>query len=144
MKQTMKTGKTIIAGSLWAALAVVLATTGFSETKDKDKDQAKERTARDRAYDATVSASTNTALLSFNKASELIGMTVKNRQDEKVGDIKDLIVDLHSGRVAYAVLSSGGILGIGNKLVAVPARSFEYSEADKKLVLNVDKETLAN
>src|SRR5439155_9897934 len=95
-------------------------------------------------YDATVSASTNTALLSFNKASELIGMTVKNRQDEKVGDIKDLIVDLHSGRVAYAVLSSGGILGIGNKLVAVPARSFEYSEADKKLVLNVDKETLAN
>jgi len=135
----MKKGRTLIAVGTLAAVSCTLVSTGLSEDKDKDKTG----TTRDRVYDTTAGLA-NAPLLRFNKASELIGMNVKNRENEKIGEVKDLIVDLHSGRVAYAVVSSGGILGIGDKLVAVPARSFEYSEADKKLVLNVDKQILAN
>jgi len=140
----MKTGKKLIAAGTMAAFSLALVTTGLSEHKDKDRNKDNDKTPRDGVYDTTATTPTTGTLLSFNKASELIGMNVKGPQDEKLGEIKDLIVDLHSGRVAYAVVSSGGILGIGDKLVAVPARSFEYSAADKKLVLNVDKQTLAN
>jgi len=136
-KDMMK--KTLIAASTLAAFSCTLVSTGLSEPKDHEKDKA--ASARDRVYE---SPSARASLLRFNKASELIGMNVKNRENEKVGEVKDLIVDLHSGRVAYAIVSSGGILGVGDKLVAVPARSFEYSDTDKKLVLNVDKQTLAD
>jgi sporulation protein YlmC with PRC-barrel domain len=135
-KNMMKKGRTLIAAGALAAVSCTLVSTGLSEDKDKTG------TARDR--DTTASTLANAPLLRFNRASELIGMNVKNRENEKVGEVKDLIVDLHCGHVAYAVVSSGGILGVGDKLVAVPARSFEYSEADKKLVLNVDKQILAN
>jgi sporulation protein YlmC with PRC-barrel domain len=136
----MKKGRTVVTVSTLAALSCTLVSTGLSEDKDKDKTGI----ARDRVSDTTANTPVNAPLLRFNKASELIGMNVKNRENEKIGEIKDLIVDLQSGHIAYAVVSSGGILGIGDKLVAVPARSFEYSDTDKKLVLNVDKQTLAN
>jgi sporulation protein YlmC with PRC-barrel domain len=134
----MKTGRTLIATGTLAVVSWTLVSTGLSEDTDKNKTGI----ARERISDAT--ASVNAPLLRFNKASELLGMNVKNRQNEKIGEVKDLIVDLHSGHIAYAVVSSGGILGIGDKLVAVPARSFEYNEMDKKLVLNVDKQILAD
>jgi sporulation protein YlmC with PRC-barrel domain len=134
----MKTGRTLIATGTLAVVSWTLVSTGLSEDTDKNKTGI----ARERISDAA--ASVNAPLLRFNKASELLGMNVKNRQNEKIGEVKDLIVDLHSGHIAYAVVSSGGILGIGDKLVAVPARSFEYSETDKKLVLNVDKQILAD
>jgi len=78
-----------------------------------------------------------------NKASSLIGMDVRNSQNEKLGDIKDLVVDLHSGKVAYVVLSVGGFLGIGDKLVAIPPNAFMSAEQEK-LVLNADKAKLQN
>jgi len=138
----MKKGRTVITATTLAALSCTLVSIGLSEDKDKDKTGI----ARDRVSDTTANTSVNAnaPLLRFNRASELIGMNVKNRENEKIGEVKDLIVDLQSGHIAYAVVSSGGILGIGDKLVAVPARSFEYSDTDKKLVLNVDKQTLAN
>lgn len=77
-------------------------------------------------------------------AGTIKGDSVKNRADEDLGSINDLMIDLPSGRVAYAVLSSGGFLGMGNKLFAIPWSSFTVDEDRKCLVLDVDKETLKN
>jgi osmotically-inducible protein OsmY/sporulation protein YlmC with PRC-barrel domain len=77
-----------------------------------------------------------------SKASDIIGMEVRNLQDEKLGKIDDLVIDLQGGRISYAVLSSGGVLGIGDKLVPVPASSFSYASSEKKLILDTDKKTL--
>ena len=52
-------------------------------------------------------------------ASTLIGNPVRNREGEDLGKIEDFMMDLETGRVAYAVLSFGGFLGVGNKLFAV-------------------------
>jgi osmotically-inducible protein OsmY len=79
-----------------------------------------------------------------SKASELIGMKVKNQQNESLGSVKDLIVDLHTGKVNYAVISSGGVIGLGNRLAAVPSKEFTYDRDDNALVLNVDKDRLSN
>lgn len=81
-------------------------------------------------------------LTTANKASEIIGMDVYNAQNEKLGKVDDLIVDWSAGRIRYAVLSSGGILGVGDKLVAVPASSFSYVAGEKKLLLDADKQSL--
>jgi sporulation protein YlmC with PRC-barrel domain len=79
-----------------------------------------------------------------NKASGLIGMNVRNHQDERLGEIKDLVVDLHSGKIAYAVLSVGGFLGIGDKLIAVPSSAFTLSPNQDHLLLNADKARIEN
>ena len=53
-------------------------------------------------------------------ADTLTGDTVRNAADENLGKIHDIMIDIPTGRVAYAVLSFGGLLGMGNKLFAVP------------------------
>ena len=75
-------------------------------------------------------------------ASKIIGEAVVNRQDENLGKIDELVIDAREGRLAYAVLSFGGFMGMGNKLFAMPWRAFEFSNTENKLILNVDKEML--
>jgi len=75
-------------------------------------------------------------------ASKIIGEAVVNRQDESLGKIHELVIDAKEGRLAYAVLSFGGFIGLGNKLFAVPWTAFEFSNTENKLILNVDKKKL--
>jgi sporulation protein YlmC with PRC-barrel domain/osmotically-inducible protein OsmY len=79
---------------------------------------------------------------SLERASDLIGMEVQSQQGEKLGDIKDVMVDLQSGRIPFAVLSSGGILGVGDRLLAIPPTALD-SQGDA-LVLSVDQNQLKN
>jgi len=75
-------------------------------------------------------------------ASKIIGEAVINRQNENLGKIHELVIDAQDGRLAYAVLSFGGFMGMGNKLFAMPWKAFEFAKNENKLVLNVDKEKL--
>jgi sporulation protein YlmC with PRC-barrel domain len=75
--------------------------------------------------------------------STLTGKSVVNYKGEDLGDVKDIVLDLESGNVAYAVISYGGFLGIGDKYFAVPWDAL-HLENDDKIVLNVDKETMEN
>jgi len=77
-----------------------------------------------------------------NKASCLIGMEVRNPQNEKLGDIKDVVIDLPLGRIIYIVLSTGGFLGIGNRLIAVPPSAFHLGADPDHMVIITDKQTL--
>jgi sporulation protein YlmC with PRC-barrel domain len=79
------------------------------------------------------------------KGSTFIGSDVENPQGQNLGDVKDVVIDRSSGRIAYAVVSFGGFLGMGEKLFAVPWGAFTQPKADKDtLVLDVDKERLKN
>lgn len=85
------------------------------------------------------SAADENRVMRSNKASGLLGMEVKNQQDEKLGEIKDLVLDLKSGKISYAVLAVGGFLGLGEKLLAVPVDAFQINQQDGTLLLNADK-----
>jgi sporulation protein YlmC with PRC-barrel domain len=76
------------------------------------------------------------------KASDLIGMEVKNNQNEKLGKVNDLAVDVESGRIVYVILSTGGFVGIGDTLHAVPPGALHHDVASKTLQLDADKEKL--
>ncbi len=72
--------------------------------------------------------------LRYLTASSIIGDKVCNRQDEKLGDIKDIMIDLSDGKIEYLVIEFGGFLGIGEKYFAVPFRLFEV-DADKEMFI---------
>jgi sporulation protein YlmC with PRC-barrel domain len=77
-------------------------------------------------------------------SSSINGDEVYNAQGEHLGEIKELMIDLNSGQIAYAVLSFGGFLGIGDKLFALPWEAFTLNSEEKYFVLNVDKERFDN
>jgi sporulation protein YlmC with PRC-barrel domain len=78
------------------------------------------------------------------KGSTFIGADVENLQGQSLGDIKDIVIDRGSGRIAYAVVSFGGFLGLGEKLFAVPWGAFSQKADKDTFVLAVDKERLKN
>ena len=75
-------------------------------------------------------------------ADTLIGEDVYNHREEDLGDIKEIMLDMRSGRIAYAVLSFGGFLGMGEKLFAVPWNALTLDTVNKRFILNVEKERL--
>jgi len=77
-------------------------------------------------------------------ASSLAGDSVKNAAGEDLGKIDEIMIDIPSGKVAYAVLSFGGVLRMGNKLFALPWEVLTVDEDRKCFILNVDKATLEN
>jgi len=78
------------------------------------------------------------------KASDVIGKTVLNNQGEKLGKVDDLAVDVESGRIVQVILSTGGFIGIGDTLTAVPPGALHCDAAHKVLHLDADKEKLAS
>ena len=77
-------------------------------------------------------------------ADTLIGDSVVNAADEDLGDIKEIMLDMQTGQVAYAVLSFGGFLGLGDKLFAVPWQALHLDTVNKRFVLDIDKDRMQN
>jgi sporulation protein YlmC with PRC-barrel domain len=75
-------------------------------------------------------------------ADTLMGNDVYNRQDEDLGDIKEIMLDVPAGRISYAVLSYGGVLGMGEKLFAVPWNALTLDTDNKRFTLDVSKDSL--
>lgn len=77
-------------------------------------------------------------------ASTLAGDAVVNNQGDKLGKIEEFMIDLDLGRIAYAVLSFGGFLGLGEKLFAIPWEAFRLDTEKHEFILGVDKSILKN
>jgi sporulation protein YlmC with PRC-barrel domain len=77
-------------------------------------------------------------------ADTLLGEDVMNAQGEDLGDIKEIMLDMRSGRVAYAVLAFGGLFGMGQKLFAVPWSALRLDTESKCFRLDVPRATLEN
>ena len=71
-------------------------------------------------------------------ADTLIGNDVYSQDDEDLGNIMEIMLDMESGMVSYAVLSYGGFLGMGEKLFAVSWQALKLDTENKIFLLNVD------
>lgn len=76
-------------------------------------------------------------------AGTLTGNHVHNAQDDHIGEIVEIMLDMRTGTVAYAVMSFGGFLGMGDKLFAVPWSALILDTVNERFVLNIDKERIA-
>jgi len=77
-------------------------------------------------------------------ADTLIGNDVYNQANESLGTIKELMIEMNSGKISYAVLSFGGFLGMGDRLFAVPWAALKLDTANKRFTLNATKDQLKN
>jgi sporulation protein YlmC with PRC-barrel domain len=101
------------------------------EEKSMSDDKIR-KTDTDRRYRRVLSAST------------LAGDTVRNEAGEDLGKLDEIMIDIPTGRIAYAVLSFGGFLRMGNKLFAVPWNILRIDEDNKEFILPVAKNILEN
>lgn len=79
----------------------------------------------------------NDQLKDTAKASDIIGMAVKNNQDEKLGKVANLALDVESGRIVQVIISSGGFLGVGETLTPVPPGALHHEAGQQVLRLDV-------
>lgn len=77
-------------------------------------------------------------------ASTLDGDKVMSSDGEDVGKIKEIMLDVYTGRIAYAVMSSGGFLGIGDKLLAIPWKALTLDTDRKCFLLSVTSDVVRN
>ena len=75
-------------------------------------------------------------------ASTMIGDKVENLAGERLGEVKELMIDIRSGDVVYAVLSFGGFMGVGDKLFAIPWPTLRLDTERKSFQLDINKERL--
>ena len=76
------------------------------------------------------------------RGSRIIGTNVRDGKERKIGQIKDLILDGGRGEVAYAVVSFGGVMGVGRKFHAIPWQALQPSDDGNFYILHADRETI--
>ena len=76
------------------------------------------------------------------RSRTLFDYRVKSPQGEDLGKIEEVMIDMEVGRVAYAILSFGGFLGLGDKWVPVPWDAVTLQPDEKVLILKIEKEKL--
>ena len=76
------------------------------------------------------------------RVSKVIGTNVQDPSGKKIGEVKDVIVDKQSNNIMFAVLSFGGLLGIGEKYHPIPWASLDYDESRNAYVVDYSKEQL--
>lgn len=82
------------------------------------------------------------ASISSNRyAKKMMDMDVVNNNDEKIGTIEDLALN-NDNKIEYAIVSVGGFLGVGDKLVAVPFKSLRVNKNEEKIILDATKQQL--
>jgi len=77
------------------------------------------------------------------KGSKIIGKPVQNLEGKDLGKIEDLAIDELDGDIRYAVLSFGGVLGLGEKYFAIPWEALALSNDRKHFVLDLEEKVLA-
>jgi len=75
-------------------------------------------------------------------ADKVEGTRVMNTAGEKLGTVENVMIDKLSGKVAYAVMSFGGFLGIGDRHHPLPWGMLKYDTNLNGYVVNLDKQML--
>lgn len=131
-----------------AAVLAFAGTLGFAQsnarqqqTQQRPANQAHQETNKDKLK--VSEEELHKEVTDAHKASKIIGTQVRNKQNERVGTVKDVVLDVRTGKIAYAVLSVGGMLGAGDKLVALPLDSLTAQPGGDYFVIDASKDRLS-
>jgi len=72
------------------------------------------------------------------RASKLTGLNVRNTAGEKLGTVEDLVVDVRTGKISYIAMGVGGVLGIGEKLFAIPYGELKFNHGKDEMFFVLD------
>ena len=138
MKNTTATNRT----ALIAVLLIGSSAWLCAQYNPGQPGQPADRTTRIEQKATNMTAAGQSQIMKANKASSLIGSTVKNQQGDKLGKIHDVVLDYNSDRVAYVVLATDSGILQSEKLHAVPLRAFQCAADGSSVILNADKDKL--
>ncbi len=127
-----------------AVLGLSLAGGVFAQSTTAEREPSSREPASRRA-DTAPSGMSVAATKDWEKqhrASKIIGTDVYDMQGKEIGEVKDIVIDPKSGNINYAVVSFGGVMGVGGKYFAVPWKSIQATEDAKNYALNVDRDAL--
>lgn len=77
-------------------------------------------------------------------ATSLVGDSIENSEGDDLGSVNDLMINLLNGQVEYVVVEFGGVLGVGEKLFAIPFSEFTVNEEREVLILDRSSDYLKN
>ena len=125
-----------------AVMGLTLVSGTAAQSALQDRDRASE-SAVVVERDAAADAKTNTKEWQRqHRASKILGTDVHDMKGEKIGSVRDIVIDPKTGSIDYAVVSVGGIMGVGSKYFAVPWKAMRLTDNAKNYALNVDREVL--
>jgi hypothetical protein len=101
---------------------------------------ARNRKSETEQFDLQLQTDENMRLISSRKVE---GTPVFGRDGQRLGRIDSFMVDKYSGRVAYAVLSFGGTMGLGESLFPLPWSSLTYDEHKDGYVIAISADELS-
>lgn len=137
----MKINSHPISGAALLALLVGLAPAISAQTQDQSANESiREQSQQSSERMQQQQQELQKQDLRKRSANELTGMDVKSRSGDSLGRVKDFVIDANSGQVVFAILGSGGVLGIGETLHAVPVAALNYEavQGDERLTLDID------
>jgi sporulation protein YlmC with PRC-barrel domain len=127
------------------ALALVVATAAFAPVAFAQTSGSTDRTPptqQTRTSDGVAIVRVDVERVALGqRASKIVGATVVNSADENIGKIDDLVVNPQD-KVTYAIVSVGGFLGVGSKLVAVPFDSMRTVKEERLMLPGATKDAL--
>lgn len=97
------------------------------------------RPQRDR-MDQPKSDRTKQGSLYLHRSSDLIGGELDSRTGETLGSIEDFIVERGSGRIVFAIVEIGGVLGIGGTEIALPYERLSWDEVEDRFLTGMTEE----
>jgi sporulation protein YlmC with PRC-barrel domain len=80
----------------------------------------------------------------FLSCAAVQGETVLNQRGEELGHIEQILLDVPSGEIAFAVLARGGVCGLGQKLYAIPWSHFSFDPRRRGFVLDSEVARIAS
>ncbi|MFO7483820.1 PRC-barrel domain-containing protein [Oceanibaculum nanhaiense] len=125
------------------------AKTDTDTTTGQDLDRAMDKAGKEvsDAYKGTVEAGKELVESDPEFRNKIIGKPVRTTDGTSVGEVKDVITAAGATRVQDVVIGTGGVLGMGEKEIAVPADQFRYDAAEESVIISMTEtefETLAN
>ncbi|MFO0832325.1 MAG: PRC-barrel domain-containing protein [Phycisphaerales bacterium] len=131
----------ILVATLAAAGSLAWAQDKHQDKNGQDQKRQDQTKPHDRRGQDTKS---DTRAPMFLSCDRVRGMDVKNSAGDSVGTIKDLILDRGSGEIAYIVLKSGTVLGMGGKDTVVPFDAFGWTYDGKNASMEVVPDQVKN
>lgn len=138
----MKSLILIVTVSVLSAIPGVTAYAAIDVQEKREEMREEQQDVREKQREMREEA--NEQMQDISRATKIIGTDVKNMKGEDLGDVKDLVLNPMRGNVVYVVVSYGGLLGMGDKLFAIPWSALRWSTDQDYYVLNMDKEALKN
>jgi sporulation protein YlmC with PRC-barrel domain len=109
---------------------------------EKRKEARQEKLEREAKLERFGTAAAVSSMKGVVRANDIQGKDIYNTKGTELGVAEAVTIDADQGNIAYVVMSHGGFLGIGEKLLAVPWKKFRITKDRDALVLDVTEETI--